>query len=180
MHDDIKERLNRLKGKYTQKYGHLMDEWTSMLLEEIHENFAVLTSQVSQTTEAIKEAQFRIRKSQRVLQFSSAKQTWWYGLGEMAPLAVATGIIAALIFWYAYTEKRFKEIKSTVDAYENITDYTVLAQNGKIIEKDKVQYLVLKLPHDGEAIAGLHCIFDPKKQQVLVPLNQKPTHKTDK
>ncbi len=170
MNDDVRDRLTRLKGKYTQKYGHEIDEWTAMLLEEIHQNFAYLTSQVGNTAEAIKEAQFRIRKSQRVLQFTSPKQAWLHGLGEMAPLAAVIALIAVLLFWYAYTEKRFEEIRNIVNTYENITDFAVLAQNGKIIERKKAKYLVLKIAQEGEPVAGLHYVFDSRKQQVLVPL----------
>lgn len=179
MNEEIRERLNRLKGKYAQKYGTLMDDWTSMVLEEFREIFEQLTGQVKDATEIIKEAQFKIRKSQRVFQFTSGKQAWLHGLGMTTPLATAIVLIAILIFYPAYTEKRFEEIRNAVNTYQNLTDFTSLAQNGKIIEKDKVRYLVLKIPREGEPIPGLHFVFDSKKQQVLVPLNQKPTLKTD-
>lgn len=175
MNDQAKERLNRLKGKYSQKYGHAMDEWSSMLFEEIQENFEQLTVQVTGATEAIKEAHSKIKKSRQVLQFASARQAWLYGLGKMVPLSVSICFMTALFFWYAYTEKRYKEIRNEVATYKNLPDFTALAQNGKIIRKDKVQYLVLKMSPDGKLTAGLHFVYDPKKQQVLVPLNQEPT-----
>lgn len=178
MNDTAKERLNRLKGKYSQKYGQVMDEWSSMLFEEIQENFDGLAAQVVEATYAITEAHSKIRKSRQVLQFTSAKQAWLYGLGKMIPLSVSICFIAILLAWFRYNENRFEEIRNGVATYKNLPDFTLLAQNGKIIKKDKVQYLVLKMSPDGKLTAGLHFVYDPKKQQVLVPLNQKPTLKT--
>lgn len=179
MNDPAKERLNRLKGKYSQKYGHLMDDWTSMLLQEIQENFEELTAQVSEATEAVTEAHSKIRKSRKVLQFTSPRQAWLYAIGKSLPIALSICFAAALFFWYAYTEKQYKEIRNVVATYKNLPEFTLLAQNGKIIEKDEVQYLVLKMPSNRKVTAGLHFFYDSKKQEVLVPLNQKPALKTD-
>lgn len=180
MNEEIRERLNRLKGKYAQQYGTLMDDWTSMVLEEFRELFEQLTGQVKDTTEIIKEAQFKIRKSQRVFQITSGKQAWLLGLGIAVPIAAAIALIAILIFYLAYTERRFEEIRNAVNTYENLKDYTVLSQNGRVTEKKKVRYLVLKIAPEGEPTPGLHFVFDSKKQEVLVPLNQKSARKTAK
>lgn len=179
MNDPARERLNRLKGKYSQKYGHLMDDWTSMLLEEIQENFEELTAQVREATEEVTEAHSKISRNRQVVQFTTAGQAWFYAVGKMIPIAVSICFTAALLFWYAYTEKRYREIRNVVYTYKNLPDFTLLAQNGKIIEKDKVSYLVLRMPTKKEPTAGLHFIYDPKKQQVLVPLNQKPALNMD-
>ena len=180
MNDQIRERLNRLKGKYAQQYGTLMDDWTSMVLEEFRELFEQLTDQVKDTTEVIKEAQFKIRKSQRVFQITSGKQAWLLGLGITVPLAICIALVTALGFWYAYTGKRFEEMRDFIDAHENIAAYTILPQNGEVIEKDQVRYLVLKVAQQVEAVPGKHYIFDADKKEVRVPLNQKSSAKTDK
>lgn len=180
MNEEIRERLNRLKGKYAQQYGTLMDDWTSMVLEEFRELFEQLTGQVKDTTEIIKEAQFKIRKSQRVFQITSGKQAWLLGLGITVPLAICIALVTALGFWYAYTGKRFEEMRDFIDAHENIAAYTILAQNGEVIEKDQVQYLVLKVAQQAEAVPGIHYFFDADKKEVRVPLNQKSSAKTDR
>lgn len=180
MNEEIRERLNRLKGKYAQQYGTLMDDWTSMVLEEFRELFEQLTGQVKDTTEIIKEAQFKIRKSQRVFQITSGKQAWLLGLGITVPLAIGIALVAVLGFWYAYTGKRFEEMRDFIDAHENIAAYTILSQNGEVIEKDQVQYLVLKVAQQAEAVPGIHYFFDADKKEVRVPLNQKSSAKTDR
>ena len=180
MNEEIRERLNRLKGKYAQKYGTLMDDWTSMVLEEFREIFEQLTGQVKDTTAVIKEAQFKIRKSQRVFQITSSKQAWLLGLGVTMPLAGSITIASVLGFWYAYTGKRFEEMRDFIDAHEKLAVYATLARNGEVIEKDQVQYLVLRVVQQGEPVPGIHYIYNRNKKEVLVPLNQKSSAKTDK
>lgn len=174
MNDQLRELLNRLNGKYGQKYGHLMDDWTSMVLEEIHENFAGLTSEIKSCTQAISQAQKKIKTSQRAVHFGSTREAMFYALGVTAPAAIAATIISILIFWYAYTEERFQKRRSIIDAYENVSDYVLLMQGGQVIERDGVNYLVLRpAPSKGNMMVGEDYIYDHKNKRVLVPLGRK-------
>lgn len=151
-----------------------MDDWTSMVLEEIHENFAGLTSEIRSCTQAISQAQTKIKTSQRAVHFGSTREALFYALGISAPTAIAATIISILVFWYAYTEERFQKRRSIIDTYENVLDYVLLIQGGEIIERDGVNYLVLRpAPSKGSMMIGEDYIYDHKNKRVLVPLGRK-------
>lgn len=174
MNSKIRELLNRLNGKYGQKYGHLIDDWTSMVLEEIHENFAQLTRELRACKDEISAAKEKIKTSQRIVQLGSTRDAFYFGLGVAGPVCIAAIIVGLLIFWYAYTAEGFEKRKVIIDTYENVIDYALLMQNGRIIEREGAKYLVLRpVPSKGDIIIGEEYVFDQKNKQVLVPLGRK-------
>jgi hypothetical protein len=174
MNQVSKEELNRIRGRYTEKYGRLMDNWSPMLFYEINENFDQLDSSIKATAEQINKASAQIKGSHKSIHFNSDREALFFGLGIAAPVALAGMVISILIFWYARSSQDYRQKRKIIDTYENASDYVLLMQNGKVVEKDEANYLVLDpVPKKGDIIIGKEYIYDSKNRQVLVPLGRK-------
>lgn len=174
MNQVSKEELNRIRGRYTQKYGKLMDNWSPMLFHEMHENFRQFDSSVKATAEQISKAAEQIKGSHKSIHFKSDRQAFFFGLGIAAPAALACIVVSILIFWYVSSTQDYHYKTELIDTYENVSDYVLLMQNGKVVEKGGAKYLVLDpVPKKGDIFIGKEYIFDSKNRQVLVPLGRK-------
>lgn len=174
MDDADKKESNTIKGKYTQKYGQQVDEWTGMVLQEIDENFTRLSQKVQDSVQAINNAATAIKGKHRLVQFKDKMHALYYGLGASLPLAVTGIVISILIFWFSSTTEAYKSRRRIIDTYGNAPDYILLIENGEIIEDKGANYLVLKATNGkGDIIIGKEYIYDARKKQVLVPLGRK-------
>ena len=168
------EDLNRLTGKYVQKYGKLFDEWSAMLFYEIQENFGELRSELKESVKVVDKAATAIKGSHKSIRFQDRQQAFYFGLGVVAPASFTASLISILIFWYAYTEQSFQEKRNLIDVYENVADYVLLIKHGQIIEKQGSNYLVLEpSAGKGDIKIGSEYVFDKKNKRVLVPLGRK-------
>jgi len=174
MNQVSKEELNRIRGRYLEKYGKLMDNWSPMLFYEIHENFAQLDTRVKASIEQISKAAEAIKGSHKSVHFKDDRQAVFFGLGIAAPSALAVMLVCILIFWYATSSQDYKQKRQLIDAYENVSDYVLLMQHGEIVHKDGVKYLLLRpVPKKGDIFIGKEYIYDQANKRILVPLGRK-------
>ena len=174
MNQVSKEEVDRIRGRYTEKYGRLMDKWSPILFHEMHENFRQFESSVEMSVLEISKAAAQIKGSHKSIHFKSDREALFFGLGITAPAAFAGIVLFILIFWYASSSQDYQEKKEILDTYENVSDYVALIQKGEILEKDGVNYLVLyPLPKKGDITIGKEYIYDHHRKRVLVPLGIK-------
>jgi hypothetical protein len=174
MKEVSKEDLIRIQGAYRQKYGISMDDWSASVLYEIRENFGQLDGSVNRSIHHISQAAEAIKGSHKSVHFKSGKQAFVFGLGIFAPLAFALSMTSVLYFWLKSNSQDYERKQSIIDTYENVSDYVLLMQNGKIIEKDGANFLVLfPRPKKGDIKIGEEYVYDDANNRVLVPLGRK-------
>ena len=174
MNQVTKEQLTRIRGRYLEKYGKLMDNWSPMLFYEIQENFVQLDNTVKASIQEINKAAADIKGTHKSIHFKDDRQSFFFGLGVAAPAALAVMLVSILIFWYARSSRDYQEKRQIIDAYENASDYVLLMQNGEIIQQNGAKYLMLRpVPKKGDIFIGKEYIYDPTNQRILVPLGRK-------
>jgi hypothetical protein len=181
MKEVSREDIIRIQGAYRKKYGMQMDDWSASVLYEIHEHFEQLDNRMHISAQQVRRAGETIKGSHKAIHFKSNWQAFFFGLGVTAPVSLVGIVISILIFWFASNSRDYQNKKLIIDTYENVSNYVLLMQNGKTINKSGAYYLVLEhIPKKGDVIIGKHYIFDQKKKQVLVPLGTKKTVEASK
>ena len=166
-----KEELTRMKGRYTERYGQQMDEWTVIFFSEIQEHFQKQNLQIDRSVSEIGKAAQEIKGKSQHVHFSGNWQALFYGAGIVLPVSIAALIISVLVFWYKTTTREFREISEVAQVYENFRDYQFLIEKGKIVRRNGQKFLVLKPLSKGRSFhTGETYIFDAENKQVLVPL----------
>ncbi|HEV7382461.1 MAG TPA: hypothetical protein VGN64_21850 [Dyadobacter sp.] len=174
MKEVSKEDLVRIQGAYRLKYGIKMDDWSASVLYEIHENFGQLDGSVNRSINQISQAADRIKGTHKSIHFQSKRQAFFFGMGIFVPLAFAMIIFSVSHFWLKSSSQEYERTQRIIDTYENVSDYVLLMQNGKIIEKDGANFLVLEpRPKKGDVRIGKEYVFDHPNKRVLVPLGRK-------
>ncbi|MCF2446933.1 hypothetical protein L0657_23465 [Dyadobacter sp. CY345] len=174
MNQVSKEQLTRIRGRYLEKYGKLMDNWSPMLFYEIQENFTQLDNTVKASIEQINKAAADIKGSHKSFHFKDDRQSLFFGLGIAGPTALAVMLVSILIFWYARSSQDYEQKKQIIDTYENASDYVLLMQHGEIVQHDGAKYLLLRpVPKKGDIFIGKEYIYDPTNKRILVPLGRK-------
>ena len=166
------EYLNRLKGKYQQKYGVPMDDWTSIMLYENAENFKYFKETLLHTTKHIDE-------KVKPIQFTDVLQAKAYAKSKYLTILVVgcftVCFLASLIAYFIYESQEYEEIRGVITQYENISSYKMLAQGGKIITIDDREYLILtpESKKNGDVLIGKEYKYDKPNKRILVLLGRK-------
>lgn len=166
-----KQDLTRIQGKFAEKYGEQMDEWSVILFSEIHENFQLFELKVKELTLGVENAGKEIKGKRQHIHFKDEMEAFGFGVGVTVPVCVAVVILAILLFLYKSTTSEYEQIQNVIDTYENAPYYRYLMQNGTIIERNNQRVLVLKpFSKNKGLLTGQGYIFDSEGKQVLVPL----------
>ena len=167
-----KDFLTRLKGAYQSKYGFEMDEWTSVILNEISENFSKYTKEAKASIGEIEMASQLIKGQINPIYFSNEQQAYWYGAGKNTPIGIATIIIGILCYVIICNTLEYKEIQSTIT---NFKQYKTLMQNGVIEEQKGYLYLSLsKHKENADTLTiGREFYLSKDHEMVWIPLGQK-------
>lgn len=166
------EYLIRLKGKYQQKYGVPMDDWTSIMLYENTENFHHFKETLLQTTKHVDE-------KVKPIQFTDVAQAKAYATSKYRTVFIIVCLtvcfLASLIAYFIYESQEYKEIRRVVTQYKNISSYKLLAQEGKTIIIDDREYLTLtqESTKNGDVIIGKEYRYDKPNNRILVLLGRK-------
>lgn len=167
-----KDFLTRLKGAYQAKYGFEMDEWTSVILNEISENFSRYAKETKASVAEIEKASQLIKGQINPIYFSNEQQAYWYGAGKNTPIGFAAIVIGVLCYVIISNTLEYKEIKSTIT---NMSQYKILMQNGVIEEQKGYLYLTLRKHRDNadSLHIGKEFYISKDNEMVWVPLGQK-------
>ena len=167
-----KDFLTRLKGAYQAKYGFEMDEWTSVILNEISENFSKYTKEAKASIGEIEKASQLIKGQINPIYFSNEQQAYWYGAGKNTPIGIAAIIIGVLCYVIISNTLEYKELKSTV---ANFSKYRILMENGVIEEQKGNLYLSLnKHKENVDSVQiGREFFLSNDKEVVWIPLGHK-------
>lgn len=165
------EYLIRLKGKYQQKYGVPMDDWTSIMLYENAENFQHFKETLLQTTKHIDE-------KVKPIQFTDVLQAKAYATSKYRTIfvvgCVTVCFLASLTAYFIYESQEYKEIRRVVMLHKNISSYKMLAREGEIVMIGDKRYLTLtkESAKNGDVHIGKEYKYDKQNNRVLVYLGR--------
>lgn len=173
-----KEFITRLKGEYQAKYGFEMDDWTSIILYEVSEQFNGFFKIIEESKQTIHAATEQIKGQVTPIYFNDRKEAFMYGLartlGVAGPLSLAACFIASLIFWVQTTSIAYQDKVQFVNNYENIEDFRLFASESKVITEGGERYLVLKPRQKkaGDILIGKEYMYKSNLEEVWVPLGR--------
>ncbi|WP_439559257.1 hypothetical protein [Dyadobacter sp.] len=177
MQEVNQEYLNRIKGRYTEKYATVMDDWTAIILHEVNEAVALLrrenSSKLSESIQEISAASEKIRGQVHQVRFDNKQQAFFYGLGNHL-LYGLTGILGICsIIWIYTTQTDFSEKREFVNQHPAVEKFQSIYLNGKTINQDGYEFLVVE-PIEGDKVEfARNYLYDKKNNRVLVPIRRK-------
>ena len=169
------EQMTRLKGQFSAKYGIEMDDWSAMVMTEISQRFMFLTSEVNRSVIQIDEAAKNIKGKVSQINFRNNSEAIRFGIGLSLPFAAMGTLISAMVFWYSTTTREYEVRKQLIQDYRNAPSYAKLMKNGKVIEHEGHQYLVMGKADrkSGDVFIGQEYIEDGNLGRILIPLGKK-------
>jgi hypothetical protein len=171
------EFLTRIKGKYTEKYATEMDNWTAILLNEIHDNIMALKTENAQSmqisTKLMEAAAAKIEGQINQVRFDSEKQAFFYGLGKHLLYGIVGLIAVSSIVWIYSTQSDYVEKQAFVDAYPSVEKFESIYKRGRTINQNGYEFLVV-YPVNGEDVEfARNYLYDKKNGRVLIPIGTK-------
>lgn len=166
-----KDAITRMRGAYQAKYGFEMDEWTAVMLTELHEHFHEFGKNVAQSNSEIGKAAQLIKGQINSVHFNNDRQAFWYGLSRLLPpsLVVLVGIL--LIAYFVNQGAKYQELARFEDSYPDFDQFQQLIRNGTIHEEKNATYLVLRPASNISSMkVGEEYRYLKEQNVVLVPL----------
>jgi hypothetical protein len=169
------EQMTRLKGQFSAKYGIEMDDWSAMVMTEISQRFMFLTSEVNRSVIQIDEAAKNIKGKVNQINFRNNSEAIRFGIGLSLPFAAMGTLISGMVLWYSTTTREYVVRKQIIEDFKNAPSYAKLMKNGKIIEREGHQYLVMGKADQksGDVFIGQEYIEDGNLGRILIPLGKK-------
>lgn len=171
------EYLNRIKGRYTEKYATAMDDWTAIILHEVSEAVGVIrkenSSKLSEGIKEICEASEKIKGQVQQVHFDSRQQAFFHGLGRHLLSGLASIIGTCSVIWIYTTQTEFSDKKEFVNQHPFIEKFQSIYLNGKTISQDGYEFLVV-YPIKGDNVEfARNYLYDKENNRVLIPIGTK-------
>ncbi len=167
-----KDAITRMRGAYQAKYGFEMDEWTAVMLTELHEHFHDFGKNVAQSNSEIGKAAQMIKGQIRPVHFNNDRQAFWYGIARLIPPSLVALVGILLIAYFVNQGSKYQEIARFEDSYPNFEHFRHLIRYGAIHEEKNATYLVLRPASDISSMkVGEEYQYLKKQNVVLVPLS---------
>lgn len=177
MSEVSQETLTRLKGKYTEKYAQPMDDWTAIILHEIHENIFELTQhnseKLGENYQQLLTTTQLIKGQLRTVQFKDNKQAFLYGLGQYSLFGLIAFLILLIGFGVFYTNSTFKEKWEFVQKYPSVEKFENVYQNAQTISKDGLEYMVAYPTKNKKVEFATEYIYEHENKRILIPIRAK-------
>ncbi|SEJ41860.1 hypothetical protein SAMN04487995_4597 [Dyadobacter koreensis] len=169
-----KEIQTKIKGHFSAKYGILMDDWSSMVLNEIVQNFLVFNEKVENATKKLEEASTIIKGKVHQINFRTHQEAFKFGLGISAPVSAMGSLVAILVFCYKTNTDEYLTVKRIAQSYENVSSYKILMEHGEIVRREGQYFLTLSLANKGagDMLIGKEYVFDGRTKRILIPLGR--------
>ncbi|MHA4737085.1 hypothetical protein [Dyadobacter sp. MSC1_007] len=167
-----KDAITRMRGAYQAKYGFEMDEWTAVMLTELHEHFHDFGKNVAQSNSEIGKAAQLIKGQINQVHFKSDRQAFWFGLSRrLFPSLVAlTGML--LIAYFVNQGEKYQAIARFQNSYPDFDQFRELIQNAQVHEEKNVTYLVLRPASDISSMKiGEEYRYNKEHNVVMVPIS---------
>ncbi|GGM72946.1 hypothetical protein GCM10010967_00510 [Dyadobacter beijingensis] len=167
-----KDAITRMRGAYQAKYGFEMDEWTAVMLTELHEHFHDFGKNVAQSNSEIGKAAQLIKGQINQVHFKNDRQAFWYGMSRLLPPSLVTLVGVLLIAYFVNQGNKYQEIARFEDSYPNFEHFRQLIRNGALHEEKNTTYLVLRPASNISSMKiGEEYQYIKKQNVVLVPLD---------
>lgn len=171
------EYLNRIKGRYTEKYTTAMDDWTAIILHEVSEGVAIVSrenkSKLDESIQKIIEASKKIDGQVHQVHFENRKQAFFYGLGKHLMYGLASMICISFCIWIYTTQTDFAVKNELVNKYPSIEKFESIYRSGKTISKNGYEFLVV-YPSKGDDVKfAYNYMYDKENNRVLIPIGTK-------
>lgn len=171
------EFLTRIKGKYTEKYATEMDNWTAILLNEIHDNITALKTENAQSLQSsaklIELAAAKIVGQINQVHFDSDRQAFFYGLGKHLLYGIMGLIVVSSIFWIYATQRDYVEKLAFVDAYPSVEKFESIYKKGRTINQNGYEFLVVYPVKGKDVEFARNYLYDRENNRVLIPIGTK-------
>ena len=168
------EYLNRIKGRYTEKYAIPMDDWTAIILHEVSESVGAIRRENSlklqEGIKEINEASEKINGQLHQVHFDDNKQAFYYGLGRHLFYGLSSLICICSLVWIYTTHTEFSEKWEFVSQHPSVEKFQSIYLYGKTITQDGYEYLVVE-PINGDSFNfARNYEYDKKNKRVLIPI----------
>ncbi|GGB83219.1 hypothetical protein [Dyadobacter sediminis] len=168
------EFLNRIKGRYTEKYATAMDDWTAIILHEVSEAVGVIrrenSSKLSEGIKEINEASEKIKGQVQQVHFDNQKQAFFYGLGRHLLYGLTSTIGICSVIWIYTTQTDFSDKLEFVNQHPSIEKFQSIYLNGKTISENGYEFLVVYPRKEGNIEFARNYLYDKENNRVLIPI----------
>lgn len=172
-----REYITRLKGRYTEKYAIQMDDWTAVIVHELNESVSELRRENNQSlTNSIRHieaAAGQIKGQLRQVHFDSPTQALFYGMGNHLLYGLTSLIGICSCIWFYSMQTEFAEKRAFVNQYPSVEKFESIYRNGKTVERDGHEFLVVEPVKEGDVQLARNFLYDKKKDQILIPIRTK-------
>ncbi|MGV3604303.1 MAG: hypothetical protein ACO1N1_23980 [Dyadobacter fermentans] len=167
-----KDAITRMRGAYQAKYGFEMDEWTAVMLTELHEHFQDFGKNVAQSNGEIAKAAQLIKGQINQVHFKSDWQAFWFGLSRLLIPSLVTLVGMLLIAYFVNQGEKYQAIVRFQNSYPDFDQFQELIQNAQVHEEKNATYLVLRPASDITSMkVGEEYRYHKEQKVVLVPLH---------
>lgn len=122
------EELIRIKGHFMEKYGVSVDKFSSIILQEINEEFGKMNASLQISIVKIDEASLKIKGLVKHISFQNKWAAFWYAIGRGIPYTV-TIICLGFLMYSAFiynkrnTNEKSKNLTKTDQKHPKLTKH---------------------------------------------------------